>query len=164
MLHDLSSCITDTRDACCSFAKVGVHPLNSSGCARADDVPPRSMPELPGCDHLRSDGSRRHAAEHYNHSRFCWCTHCCSRAYKLIDCTTAAGLHAQYRSAISFGFKVHASPICFLQRPVTVPLMAGMRSNSSFLNLDDPTFAGASATGNTPTQVRHTWHVMSKLL
>ena len=30
-----------------------------------------------------------------------------------------------------------------------------MRSNSSFLNLNDPTFAGANATGNTPTQVSH---------
>ena len=28
-----------------------------------------------------------------------------------------------------------------------------MRSNSSFLNLNDPTFAGANATGNQPTQV-----------
>ena len=41
-----------------------------------------------------------------------------------------------------------------LQTPVTVPLGAGMRSNSTFLNLTDPTLAGANATGNTPTQVR----------
>lgn len=48
-----------------------------------------------------------------------------------------------------------ATPLMSTQitTPVTVPLGAGMRSNSSFLNLTDPTLAGANATGNTPTQV-----------
>ena len=41
-----------------------------------------------------------------------------------------------------------------MQTPVTVPLEAGMRTNSSFLDLDDPTLPGANATGQTPTQVR----------
>ena len=41
-----------------------------------------------------------------------------------------------------------------VQTPVTVPLQAGMRSNSSFLDLNDPTLPGANATGQTPTQVR----------
>ena len=54
------------------------------------------------------------------------------------------------------------TPACCdaLQTPVTVPLGAGMRSNSSFLNLTDPTLAGANATGNTPTQVT-TWSNLS---
>lgn len=41
-----------------------------------------------------------------------------------------------------------------VQTPVTVPLQDGMRSNSSFLDLNDPTLPGANATGQTPTQVR----------
>ncbi|DBA94256.1 TPA: hypothetical protein ACH3X1_001874 [Trebouxia sp. C0004] len=48
-----------------------------------------------------------------------------------------------------------ATPLSSTQitTPVSVPLQAGMRSNSTFLNLNDPTFPGANATGNQPTQV-----------
>lgn len=41
-----------------------------------------------------------------------------------------------------------------MQTPVTVPLQAGMRTNSTFLDLNDPSLPGADATGQTPTQVR----------
>lgn len=37
--------------------------------------------------------------------------------------------------------------------PVTVPMMAGMRSNSTTLALDDPSLPGATAGPNDPTQV-----------
>jgi len=37
--------------------------------------------------------------------------------------------------------------------PVTVPLMAGMRSNSTSLDLNDPSLPGANAGPNDPTQV-----------
>ena len=134
--------------ATCRLQVTGMQPTTAMLPA---DASPNILSYLPFAG-MRCNWSRCScsAAEHDHHGE----RPPCRRHAIHVLCTTdtAAPIRRVPISALWSVDMTSAFPD--MQTPVTVPLQAGMRTNSSFLDLNDPTLPGANATGQTPTQVR----------